>query len=926
MSALVSDARAKLQKIKLTKSILDDNLNVLQRQNKDAFGPGVQLFNPHVNPQSIGTSSNVNEMRAKKLVNERICLLSEQVKYELNDELKRPKSLRPSAGLYGRRGLKKPSSVAVAKKSSATSVTGKRNVKPVTVLQKKQQRLAQTETYLDHVYGVAPHHNQRKTVFDPYIHITSPCKDTKYRSKRALENVTASRVRSEKCQTATWAPEKLPKKCKQVAYALAPPSISDAYPLQCSAIAIGPPQILDNKSEPLVIQAHKVSCHLSTETSEVTTPPASPKRKSILTPPSVKAPKQTPPPEVSKELPGNKLEPTDYLSNDDDSLPLRVQLTGGKQQVPPVLVCCPDALCALCKGLAPLSCSCMRKQNAPKREECSAPVVRIKKRQVDACEMEASAWVEQEVMARVLSEMYPCANTWKTCKQHKEAADEHDQYEGLPFVIDSGFDLPEQSLRKMVDDELRSIIRKMIFDSQPVAPPRVIIPPPPRETSATVVPLVTAAVTPLTTPVTSPRVVRQHIEIRRASTPSLTSQESDDEVIAPQQSESATFDPPTLSQVDSLTCNLRSQASHHHVTTPSFTPPLSPKHTTPPRTPTPKKITPEKKKKTPSPPPFIDPWEGAEFPLAYETRPHTKNASAPRPYNQVDDDLCDVIVRAFTPQPCDVQVQCDTSESSSDDDTTESRTDQTISEGQLVISHGELKPKKIPYLSKLMPYDQDDEDDTLHEAAPYLHQNESGSDGEINPTNLNLRIPGLPAHVPSVYARPRKQLPADGSPGDGDVVSVGEVINDPHKRDKFRKWRKKAAASHRPGDSNDGSIGEFRSSVTSSNNVSSVGGGTSRGNVIMVMPVDDSEAADERTDMLGTLPTNNNRTLSAGVGAQFQSLQTTGGSGIPPDSLDDTGRKVAGLLGTDDGLLFRLPHQDAVEYDDLEDISVEEIA
>jgi len=886
--ALVADARAKLQKIKLSKSILDDNLEVLQRQNKDAFGVGIQFSNPHINPQLFG-NQNMKEIRAKKMVGDVIKALSEEVHKEVESQKsitsKKTKS-NPTGKLnYQKFGDAKSSHIPIKKKErklTKGSYTDQKFKK--VVLPTKQN---ETENYLDHVYGVGPHRAQRQTVFNPYFHVTSPIKEAKYRSKRVLETVNLNRVKSQKCQT-----ENMTSQSSGATKII-------NHKLQCSAIAIGPPIIMDNKNSPLVVAVEKRSCYLSTESESSLQLSPIPKPST-----KIKAPMPSGKP-CEDEIPGKELSDHDSdVSN--QSLPERIQLTGTKKKHPAFVVCCPDAISRL-----QAACTCNSSNPIPQPQNpcCHEQTVRVaeKPKPRDQCTEQASDWVEQEVMARILSEIYPSQSRWNVpCKEKEEFKNEEFSERGLPFVIDADFDVPEKTLARLIEEELRGIIRQMIGERCICETPTKLQTFCPAQNIDKNEDLIVNERTPVNTPPnSSPRVIK--LKIKRAKTPSLTSHESEAEGTK----ESTILDEiEPLSSIDSLPCNLTQDIQATQVITPKNTPRQSPEPSTPSNTPP--KIFP-KSCSSKVLPKFDNPWDGFEFPLPEDTLPHTKQYIPCRPNQPLGDDICDIIVRETTPAPQNASVQVDTSESSFDD-VTESRTDQTISEGQLVISHGEIKPKKIPYLNKLMPYCEDDALQATFGEFDATEHNESRSEGEINPKGLSRRIPDLPVHVPSVYARPRKPLP--GPSIDVDEISVGEVVDDRKKRERFSKWRDSRLKKSLD---ETASIGEYRSSSTDAEEILSEEDISKAPGVILVTPADEdiSEALPQR-----------NPTLSSQFG---QSYQTTG-SAIPIDSLEDTGKPMMtftselAATNTDSrkNLSFRVPlHEDV--NDDVEEISLSDV-
>ena len=340
---------------------------------------------------------------------------------------------------------------------------------------------------------------------------------------------------------------------------------------------------------------------------------------------------------------------------------------------------------------------------------------------------------------------------------------------------------------------------------------------------------------------------------------------------------------PASYKLQQLPCNLHSTDDDVNLQTPDVTPAAS-FNASPPKTPPPKKISkPEKKE-----PVFVDPWEGVGHPLEFEANPHLGHRSASPDIKVIRDDVCDVIVMRSDEEVADAGVQADTSESSLDE-ATESQTDQTISQGELVISHGEIKPKEIPHLNKLMPY----HDDTDVSSNQNEELSEERSEGEINPRNLRRKIPRLPPQYPSVYARPRRPLPTSDSLDDVDEMSAGEVVADKMPRssetrkERFEKWKQQQRVEETEDEDALAhvSVGEYLvDDVTD--------------DVDDVIDVSDDVVVDaaNNDDVIDTIRVDDVIQVEeiGGGFAMESTLQTTGNSQIPIDSLDEAaGKNVA---------------------------------
>ena len=311
----VSKAKANLQKIKLKKSIFDENMNVLQRQSKDPYSADLQLYNSFVDPNVLYTDDRMHKIRAKRMVNEVVSNLSQQVQKEIKQQ-----NLNKSRPTY--ETVRRKNNIPFKNANKKAKETNKRTylfpAKPLVTKSRPKPKQIKSEEDLNYVYGQAAHSNNRQTVFNPYIHLNSPKKETKYRQKRALETLEVNRVRSEKVQTEINPVSPITSKPN-------PYKFIHSNNLLASAIPIGPPQIIDNGEEAVVIDAVKYSCHMSTETESLSTPTCSPIPKPKKKYESKKVPK------VTAGTSNNKL-PGNFLNNDDDtsseSLPIRIQLTG----------------------------------------------------------------------------------------------------------------------------------------------------------------------------------------------------------------------------------------------------------------------------------------------------------------------------------------------------------------------------------------------------------------------------------------------------------------------------------------------------------------------------------------------------------------------------------------------------------------------
>ena len=671
-SSLVSEFRGKLRKLIEMRANLENNLRAVQGKPKLTDVATATLLQ-QVDDDCFLSAQEEKLCWIKKLVDEEIALNMVKVKEDVAAELmenKKKKSAKPYRLAKKSESNKPPS----AKKGILENK--KKAVKQKPAIKKRQSQYDDAdESVVTHVYGKAEYHPHRTTVHKPFMHVVSPIKSPKFRTKRALQAVPANYVRSEKTQTRTN---------------FDTPTILRSKYLAPTAISLGPPQIHENDLDPIVVPAAK----------PVVVVPKSPcplKKIEIIQEPD--------------ELPGNETL-FDTCNLDASSCEEEVQLDG-------------EGGHKFFSASKPVSSPCKRK--SPLKVRCKSPE---QPKEGNICAQEKmKCWIEQEIMSRILSQLYPAATNQET----------------------QTVNLQTDTMKKLIEDEIQAQIRQRLLQRvKPKAPEPVLSSP--------------QIVTPLPTPQPTPTPsISEKSEISHHSvkTPSLSAESS---VVETE------VEPSSLAPSPEVT------ASHEeeiiHLPTPQKTPVPSP---------TVSVVVSEKNELE-----ITDPWEGKnpeEVLQLIQSPVKLPQRLAPEP------ELTDLVVRTLTPPPPPKARSLTSSESSSSDDSLRTD-DKTISEGQLVIEHGEMRLRKKKPIK--MPENMDDllDQNTLRDVADL----EPISEGELRKTRAPI-IPTRFANVvlddpTDIYARPRK--PAATS--DHEDLSVGEIPG--KKRKKFNKWK---ASKQSPG-------------------------------------------------------------------------------------------------------------------------------
>ena len=700
-SSLVSEFRQKLRKLMEMRSNLENNLQAVQRKPHLTDYATAALLKQLEEDGFISTADQ-KLCRIHKLVDEEINLHLRNVKAEVREELaaqkqKPSKTGRPSG--FSKRAEPQKLKLSQNQKMKKSHLP-KKTIK-TQVVAKKAEVEERDESFVTHVYGKADYHPHRTTVHEPFMHVTSPIKSPKFRTKRALQAVPATYVRSEKTQTR----DKIES-----------PTLLKSKYLAPTAISLRPPQIFENEPDPVLVHAAQPVVRVPT------TPSKSPVIKKV---------------EIMKEtdcLPGNDtLFSPDNCDTSDGEKELEVDGEG----------CCRRSF---------------PKPRTPPPSKRKSPVCRRSPVQLDpeTCPLEkVKCWVEQEIMSKILNQIYPASSTQQT----------------------QTLNLETDTMKKLLEDEIQAQIRQLLLKRNQTRPKVPVHEPELPCVIHTPVP------TPESTP--SPSVSPSHHSVK---TPLLSTETS----VCETEEEP---EPPRIPSPEVSTS--------HEIVEKTLIP-------TPQETPvsTPEVSVKEESIESKSALSITDPWEG-KMPEDL----HFAHSSFKLPQKVAPDpEPTDLIVRSLTPPP-EPKKSLSSSESSnsSSDLATE---DKTISEGQLVIEHGEMKLKKRKPLQIPENYEELMNHNTLKDVDDLEPISEGEYRSSTRPPIVQTRYADIMTDDPSgIYMRPRKP----GVDSDAEDLSVGEVPD--KKRRKFDKWKAAVQSASPPQgkkDENPLSLGDLDSTSAGS--------------------------------------------------------------------------------------------------------------
>lgn len=680
-SSVVADYRQQLRKLVEMRSNLENNLQAVQKKpNLDNIAAAALLEQLDDDDDQWLVIGNEKLCWIQKLVDEQIELNRAKVKEEVAVELKAKKSSKSKPVVSARyRKSREPKKVEEPKKLD--SQPKKKLTKPKTTNYFNSEFEHADEGTVTHVYGKAKYHPHRTTVHDPFMHIT-PIKSPKFRTKRALQAIPASYVRSEKTQTHPS------------------PTLVKSRHLAPTAISLGPPCIYDNDPKPIVVK--------------------SPKRCVV-----VKKPCPLQKVEICKDVCCPCCLGCGCSCCNDCCLDEEKEICIGREEKCILSPECPSNTCKPCKPVEPCI---LKKVISPCKKVCEPVEPCIIKKVISPCKKvcepigpiceadKVKCWVEQEIMSKILTQVYPCKSSpcAKTLKKSKCC------------------------VKDAIEDEIRAKIQLRLLHRSLNRPKTTE---PPVDPS-----------TPLPTPQPSPSTSVSEAPKVNIRTPS------------------SSIESECICNISESTQAPDIPSSHEEVIdvqTPEETPVPSPEVSV-------KEPKSEKSELT-----FTDPWEGKR------PNEHWTN-QRPKPSKQFapDPDPTNLVVRTLTPPPAP-QKHSFSSESSSSDDSFKSA-DRTISQGQLIIEHGEMKPKKRLPLQVPENLEELVNQSTLRDIANI----DPISEGEFHPKLRPHVIPKKQFNYveddpTNIYARPR--YPGTHAP-EPDDLSVGE-IPEKTQRNRFERWK-----------------------------------------------------------------------------------------------------------------------------------------
>uniref|UniRef100_UPI00398F537F protein TALPID3 isoform X2 n=1 Tax=Pristiophorus japonicus TaxID=55135 RepID=UPI00398F537F len=664
------------------------------------------------------------------------------------------------------------------------------------------EQVLQSEDYLQRVYGKAIYQGHRSTYKKgPYLRMNSPAPKSKPQRPKMIENIKGVKMKSARTQTTPFAAITSPIRQRTLStpnlqnnqYLFSPSHQITSASLMSGpvegqlvpmAIALGEPRIdggVPQSAGLIISNAHPI-------TVTTTVPPSPPKLQSQVKKPNV----------AVVHMKSEKKDPikltVQVLPNVDiDSLPSISPATSQRspspdQQMMPhpshTLIQSPEAVQNEEEdGIGFPGASYITITDLPKELETDnelqgspepgielegfaesiaasyngppfppsapapapQPAVDIADRMIkrkESIENQLIEWVEQELMSRIISEMYPlqqqpvphfsqseCEESMLSGSDIVEAAGGG----GFQLFVDAGVPVDSQMVRQFVDEALAEIIAIMLGQRQSESrtPVREL---PQRKTPSPTMLIPTPDPTPQHTP--SPPARGPSL----IQTPDVTPQDS----VAVSEEKESESEPELEPSLKSSPVIDAVELEPPEKTSPVGTPAITPTRT-PSRVSTPSPVTEpisEKIKSTSSVPSqqLLNPWGDAELPLE-EENPSSVQEAVPLPRaivmsvakDEEPESLilppCAVIPALSTPLPCppprvqtppaqSVTPPTSTEESSSTISITETETaDRNISEGEILISYGQVAAAKALVEGGIsLPNLNDSLSSTLHDA------------------------------------------------------------------------------------------------------------------------------------------------------------------------------------------------------------------
>ncbi|XP_061854074.1 protein TALPID3 isoform X3 [Colius striatus] len=628
--------------------------------------------------------------------------------------------------------------------------------------QKKEKRadgpvtrsaVVQNEDYLSQVYGKPIYQGHRSTLKKaPYLRFNSPSPKSKPQRPRVIESVRGTKVKSARTQTSFCTQKVITSPRKQLPFhAFAQEnqyffSPSRDVPAACGpleghlipmAIPLGQTQINDISQQPagaVIGKSHPVT--VPTSLPQVPPKPPVEVKKPNVAVIEMRSEKKVPPQLSVQVLPN-----VDIDSISSDNVSVNHHLPGSGSALPPVDVTPEDIPSeeedTKLPGTSftdamqdqeeerdeipeffepPMEFNGQFKVASPKYSGPLFPPVAsapqqasdildelIQRREtMDTIENRLINWVEQEVMAKIISEMYPVQKETvpnvSTSESEDSEAVTSDIVEvagggGLQLFVNAGVPVDSEMISHFVNEALREIIATMLGnrEAQEAPPATNAIP-------STAIMMESLVPTPLPTPQATP-----------PQTP--PSEKELPPVKTPESSPSLTEMNVDVHEYDKIKeTEAEIPAATPHVGTPVITPVSTPPRTATPSPPASEWVSKDAKMESPKPP---NPWDGAQLPLEEEKpSPLTEEPFCPKAVEMsvANDEEPEALIlpsqqlsaRPFESLPCNAQVPSPVPTVSSGQSTQESSltltetetTDRPISEGEVLFSYGQMLPAR----------------------------------------------------------------------------------------------------------------------------------------------------------------------------------------------------------------------------------------
>ncbi|XP_049684656.1 protein TALPID3 isoform X6 [Accipiter gentilis] len=752
--SILRDAERILRGVQNNKKVLEENLEAVIRA-KD--GDAMYTF---IN--ALTTNRDVlEEIRIRKTVDEWIKAISleiqaemarndsEQVKYDQKvpwikraqniKAMKTNKEIKAKNQKIQECLTKKPLSAAKPLQKQAEDNTSKQRFRTYfssESLQRKEKRadgpvngnaMLQNEDYLSQVYGKPIYQGHRSTLKKaPYLRFNSPSPRSKLQRPKVIECVRGTKVKSAGTQTCSHTQKVVTSPRKQhPLYALAQEnqylfSPSQDVPDVCGpleghlipmAIPLGQTQISDLSLQPagvVIGKPHPVT--VTTSLPQVPPKPPVEIKKPNIAVIEMRSEKKDPPQLSVQVLPN-----VDIDSISSDSVSVNHVLPGSEPALPPVDAVIQDQeeerdeIPEFFEPLLELNGQfkvASPKYNGPlfppvaSAPQQSSDVLDELIQRRETIENRLINWVEQEIMAKIISGMYPVQKETVPSVSTLESEDSEtvtsDIVEvagggGFQLFINAGVPVDSEMISHFVNEALSETIATMLGNkqAQQAVPATNVLP-------STMIVTESLVPTPLPTPqATPPQTPPSEKELPPVKTPesSLSLTEMSREVCEHEKIKETGVEIPAA-----VSC----------VGTPVVTPVNTPPRTTTPSPPASEWVSKAAKIESPKPP---NPWDGAELPLEEEKpSPLTEEPFRPKAVEMsvANDEEPEALIlpsqqssaKPFESLPCNPQVPSpvptvssgqSTQESSLTLTETETETaDRPISEGEVLFSYGQM--------------------------------------------------------------------------------------------------------------------------------------------------------------------------------------------------------------------------------------------